>query len=428
MTSDFVTIAVSQLTNNSILSSPIFDYSSARTKLLGKGVEISPEIVSQLSSRGITQVVVSKRDFAAMQAGTPQGTRHKVSDHQYPQSTNLTERSRGVDEQIDQSNFDQNVEPSAEDRVERLGPQRTGHYDSQQMTEAVRERETQVSYVENLFASMIKGAATETDQLADVCRNSLRSIVADKDLFLCLGLNPFDADYPSRHSLHVSTVALSIGVALGLDDSSLADLGTGCLIHDVGMLKLDHGLLKAKRSLTQKELFLLADHPVHTLDALACPGAQISRVARIVAYQIHERCDGSGYPRGRTADEIHTLSKIAAVADVYVGLVSNRIHRKALMPFYAMSKLLEGIPAGLYDPKAVRALLNSVSLYPIGSFVRLKSDQIARVVRSTGETYMTPMIELWNKKHQQFEGDVIITADEKSIQIVGPSPSPMTEY
>ena len=166
------------------------------------------------------------------------------------------------------------------------------------MNAAVKQREQQINYVEGLFVSMLAGSAAEADGLGDVCRDSLQSIVADKDLFLCLGLNPYDADYPSRHSLHVCTVALSIGVTLGLDDASLADLGTGCLIHDVGMMKLDHRLYKAKRRLTQKELYLLADHPVHTLDALACPGVQISRVARIVAYQIHERCNGTGYPRG----------------------------------------------------------------------------------------------------------------------------------
>jgi HD-GYP domain-containing protein (c-di-GMP phosphodiesterase class II) len=359
-----------------------------------------------------------------MHAGTPQGTRSKALDHQYPQSANLTEQAQELDDQISQSDFKASVEPSAEGMVDRLGPQRVDRYDHEQMELAVRQREQQVSYVEGLFVSMVEGASAETEALADVCSNALRSIVADKDMFLCLGLNPFDADYPSRHSLHVCTIALSMGVTLGLDDASLADLGTGCLIHDVGMMKLDRGLYKAKRRLTQKELLLLADHPVHTLEALACPGVRISRIARIVAYQIHERCNGSGYPRGRLADEIHPLARVAAVADAYVGLVSNRSHRPGLMPYHAITKLLESIPEGVFDPKAVRALLHTTSLFPIGSFVRLENDRIARVVRSTGESYMTPMIELWNEQHRQFESDVINLGEEPSIKIAGPLASP----
>ncbi len=424
MSSELATVPLSHLTHGAILSSPIFDYSSPGTKLLGKGVPISGGLVSQLSARGITQVVVSKRDLAAMQAGTPQGTRSKSYDHEYPRSSNLSQWSADLDDYINEVRFDSDVEPLPENRVVRLGPQRTDLYDREQMSAAVQQREQQVSYVDDLFVKMVEGALAATDDLANVCSDSLRSIVADKDMFLCLGLNPYDADYPSRHSLHVCTVALSIGVSLGLDDNSLADLGTGCLIHDVGMLKLDKRLYKAKRRLTQKELYILADHPLYTLDALACPGVRISRVTRIVAYQIHERCNGSGYPRRRMADEIHPLAKIAAVADAYVGLVSNRSHRPALMPYYAITKILESIPAGLYDPKAVRGLLHSTSLFPIGSFVCLESDQVGRVVRSTGETYMKPMIELWNQKHQQFEGDIINTADDESIKIVGPARSP----
>ena len=47
-------------------------------------------------------------------------------------------------------------------------------------------------------------------------------------------------------------------------------------------------------------------------------------------------------------------------------------------------------------------------------------------MRSTGETYMTPMIELWNAKHQQFEGDLINLSMEKSIKIVAPIAAPST--
>ena len=64
------------------------------TKLLGAGVPITSGLIDQLSARGVTRVVVSKRDLAAMQAGTPQGTRSKALDHQYRQSENLTDRAK----------------------------------------------------------------------------------------------------------------------------------------------------------------------------------------------------------------------------------------------------------------------------------------------------------------------------------------------
>jgi HD-GYP domain-containing protein (c-di-GMP phosphodiesterase class II) len=421
MSSELATVSLAQLSAGAILNSPIFDSSTPATKLLGRGVEITPVFLEKLSARGVHRVVVDKRDLAVMQSGIPQGTRQTATDHEYATSQLVTERSAALEEQITASELTADVQPAAEQRIERLDPPRAELYDREQLNEAVQQREQQISYTENLFLSMLQGAATETDEIADVCRQSLKSIVADKDMFLCLGLNPYDANYPARHSLHVSSVALSIGVALGLDDQSLADLGTGCLIHDVGMIKLEPGLYKSKRRLTMKELSRLSDHPVLTLDALACPGVRLSRISRIVAYQIHERCNGSGYPRRRTADEIHPLAKIAGVADAYIGLVSNRAHRPGLMPYYAITKLLESIPQGLFDAKAVRGLLNAVSLFPIGSFVKLSNQRIGRVVRSTGESYMTPMIELWNAEHRQFEAEVIDLRRERDLKIVAPS-------
>ncbi|MFK8113565.1 MAG: HD-GYP domain-containing protein [Rubripirellula sp.] len=422
MSVEFARVPLAQLSIGTVLTSPIFDPDQSNAKLLGKDVEIDANFLAKLEARGIHDVVVSKRDLAAIHSGTPQGVLRKTKDHSYSTSPKVTALSREVDSEIKAVDFSTEA---ADNQVQRLGEQRTDRYDEDHMSLEVKRREKQVEYVDDLFGKLVQGAGANTDELTDVCRQSVRSVVSDKDLFLCLGLNPFDADYPARHSLHVSTVAVAIGVVMGLDDDSLADLGTGCLIHDVGMLKLDKGLYKAKRRLTAHELTVLAEHPILTLDALACPGARISRVARIVAYQIHERCNGTGYPRGRTGDEIHGLAKIAAVADAYVGLVSNRSHRRGMLPYFAIEKILRDIPSGLYDQKAVRGLLNSMSLYPIGSFVEMDSGQIGRVVRSMGDNYMSPIVELWNAKHQEFEPDLLNLSAESDRRVVRAVPSPM---
>lgn len=413
MSAEFATVPIGDLSLGTVLTSPIFDPQQPSTKLLGLGIEIDVDFLEKLQSRGVSDVIVSKRDLAAMHAGTPQGVRRQASDHTYSTTPKVTALSRQMDGEISDGELETDF---VGDQVQRF-EQRTDRYDEEQLNHEVKRREQQVSYVDGLFENLVQGAAANSEQLDDVCRDSIKSIISDKDLFLCLGLNPFDADYPARHSLHVSTVAVSIGVVLGLDDESLADLGTGCLIHDVGMLKLDKGVYKAKRKLNPRELTVLAEHPLRTLEALECPGVKISRVARIVAYQIHERCNGTGYPRGRTGDEIHGLAKIAAVADAYVGLVSNRSHRRGLMPYFAIEKILRDIPQGLFDSKAVRGLLHAVSLFPIGSFAELNDGSVCRVVRSMGEDYMSPIVELWNEKHKQFEPDLLNLAEERDKRI-----------
>ena len=423
MSDERATVPLSHLKIGTVITSDIFDAHLRSTKLVGSGIKITEQLLRQLQSRGVAQVVVSKRDLASMYAGTPQGVRSDAPDHHYPVVQDLSPRSRALDDEIRRSTLPTDVEPADSEKVVRVTGERQDPYDPRLSEFLVAQREKHIQYVDGLFEKLVSGAGADANELSNICRTSVRGIVEDKDLFLCLGLNPFDAGYPARHSLHVASVAISIGVVLGLDDESLNDLGTGCLIHDVGMLKLNKRLYKATRKLNGQELAKLAHHPVFTLDALACPGVRISRVARIVAFQIHERCNGSGYPLGRRSEEIHALSKIAAVADAYIGLVSDRSHRRALIPYFAVKKLLESIPAGLYDAKAVRGLLNAISLFPIGSFVQTNLGQIGRVVRTT-ESYMTPVIELWDERNQMFGRDLVNLSHETSIKIVKAAVSP----
>jgi HD-GYP domain-containing protein (c-di-GMP phosphodiesterase class II) len=410
---EFSQIPLSDLSIGAVLTTPIFDVDAKRTKLLGQGVEINQPLLDQLNSRGVTRVSISKRDLAAMSAGVPQGTRKTAADHTYAPVKKSTEESKVIDSEINSPEFHTEIE----DKVVRSLDTLTDCYDREAIAHEVQQREAQISYVDGLYDSLIKGDGSEVEGLTEVCRQSIESMLRDKDLFSCLGVTPYDGDYPSRHSLHTCSVAISIGFVLGLDDKSLLDLGTGCLIHDVGMLKLDSQIYRTNRKLNEKELALLAEHPLLTMDALSSSDARISPIARIVAYQIHERCNGGGYPRGTKGDQLHILSRIAAVADAYVALLSNRWHRPGMMPYYAMEKMLKSIPEGLFDPKAIRGLLHVVSLFPLGSFIETHDGRIARVVRSTGATYMQPIVEIWNKKHNMFEPELVNLVDETNVKI-----------
>src|SRR5208283_5410057 len=108
-------------------------------------------------------------------------------------------------------------------------------------------------------------------------------------------------------------------------------------------------------------------HPVAVFDVLQHHWDHIPAAARMTAYQVHERCDGSGYPRGRTGGQITELSRVAAVADAFVALVSPRPYRPSMIPYYAMETMLKLVRRGLFDHRFVRALLETVSLFPLGS-------------------------------------------------------------
>ncbi len=203
----------------------------------------------------------------------------------------------------------------------------------------------------------------------------------DIDLYSGVGGNPHAGDYPVRQSVNTAMLALAVGVRTGLDVPTLRELVIGCLVHDAGMLWLERETYDHSSEIDRSQFLTITKHPILVFDALKNAG-DIPKRSAFIAYQMHERCDGSGYPRRRTADQIHFLSRIAAVADAYVALVSRRPHRPAMMPYYAMEKMLRDANRGLFDATAVRSLLRTLSLFPIASHVELSDGRVARVATS----------------------------------------------
>lgn len=422
MMSTRVTVPVTDLELGTSLSSPIHDPTNPNVKLLAGESEITGRFLTLLSKRGITHVAIEKSDLAAATAGKPHGVLKTVTRHQYRTSNKSNDATRGLDEQIVGQDFVTSLLSAKP--FDSQTPVRHDRYDSLARKEEIAARESQVKAIKKLFDEIATDSVDDYEALSRICEYTVQSITRDRDLFLCLGANPFFADYPARHSLHVCAIATAIGYMLGLSDRDLEAVSTGSLIHDVGMLKLKRPFHQLKRMLEPAELDQVAEHPVLTFDALATTDILLSPLARIVAYQIHERCDGSGYPRGYDGDQIHPLAKVAAVADTYIALVSDRAQRRGMMPYYALKYILDDVAFGRFDPNAVRGLLHAISLFPIGSFVQTNTGRIGRVVRSTGETYTQPVIELWDAKHNQFEPDLVNLVSESGIQIVEAVPPP----
>lgn len=84
-----------------------------------------------------------------------------------------------------------------------------------------------------------------------------------------------------------------------------------------------------------------------------------------MAYQHHERIDGSGYPRALAGDKIHLFARIVAVADTYDAMTSDRIYRRGVTPFEALQELKELASEGRrqLDKDVVNVFLANVAFF-----------------------------------------------------------------
>jgi HD-GYP domain-containing protein (c-di-GMP phosphodiesterase class II) len=136
--------------------------------------------------------------------------------------------------------------------------------------------------------------------------------------------------YTFTHVCNVSLYCAVIARTLGTQDVvELSDLAAAALLHDIGKRHIPPHILNKMEKLTTEEWDLIREHPVSGFRELSNRG-DLSWPQLMVVYQHHERMDGTGYPAGVKADEIHPWARICAVADVFDALTCHRPYRKAL--------------------------------------------------------------------------------------------------
>lgn len=418
----FRRVAIDTVPIGAILKAPISDPDHPRIKLLGEGIEVTEAFLDRLRERGIRQVVIGTRDLAVIESFKPQGRLKQVPPaHQYVQSQRVNVHTERLDRMVE-SRESLELEEAAEPVSLSIHRPKNCSYPDGLQEQWAMEHDEQVESLAEVYEQADQPKA-DVGNVPELLRQQCEAILArleeDSDALVCLAGTPFSSEYPTRHAVHVASMAMAMGVELDLDHSHLMELGMGCLIHDLGMRRVGLEAFHSKSPISRGALARLADHPVHTLEIAGKFGDRISDASKLVAYQMHERLDGSGYPRGCGINQIHFLARIAAVADEFVALLAPRPHRLGVQGYYAIKHILEETKLGKFDPRAVRALLQATGLFPIGSYVELTNDHVGRVIRTGGDLFDRPTIEMWPADQVGSKPTVVNLQEEESLQISG---------
>ena len=115
----------------------------------------------------------------------------------------------------------------------------------------------------------------------------------------------------------------------GLNDEEIDILTQASPMHDIGKVAIADAILNKPGKLNDEEFFRMKDHAQIGYEMLKHSKRAIMKAASIVAYEHHEKWDGTGYPRQLAGEEIHIYGRITALADVFDALGSPRIYKKA---------------------------------------------------------------------------------------------------
>ncbi|MGI6453170.1 MAG: HD-GYP domain-containing protein [Syntrophomonadaceae bacterium] len=253
-------------------------------------------------------------------------------------------------------------------------------------------RRESIKVTREVFASLEGKRKIKLKAVRKTVESLLEEILSHKDVLInCNDIRNYD-DYTFNHSVNVCVLSIMAGTTLGLNNSELIEMGVGALLHDVGKTQIEKAILNKPTLLTEEEYEKVKCHPQLGYDIL-CSLDDVPRLSATIAYQHHERLDGHGYPLRLKAEQIHQYSSIAAVADVFDALTTDRPYRKACQVNEAIDWINEMSPAW-FELSAALALVSNLAPYPVGTVVMLNNCQVGQVIDVSRKAPDRPLVRI----------------------------------
>lgn len=269
--------------------------------------------------------------------------------------------------------------------------------EAERRTAARRTYEESVAVSRELFDGARMGRSTNVKQLKHAVQNIVDGVLHNEASLRGLSaLKDYD-DYAFTHAVNVCIFCVAIGRRLGLSKSQLYDLGLAALVHDIGMSRIPREIHTKGEALTDAEREVVEGHTwLGALSAFELRDyGEIPLQSMIVAYEHHLKTDGTGYPRSVRPREPSVFSKIVAVASAFDAATNERAYSKARPADEVLRSFWEEDDLG-FDPVIVKALINLLGIYPVGTCVILDSYELALVhAANTEPSYIhRPVVRL----------------------------------
>jgi HD-GYP domain-containing protein (c-di-GMP phosphodiesterase class II) len=231
--------------------------------------------------------------------------------------------------------------------------------------------------VNSIFQDVRMGRIPSSAEAHKVVKDMARMTIADPHALLALSLLKNYDNYTFTHSVNVSVLALAVGRAAGLSEEELRTLGIGSLLHDIGKLKIDLAIINKPGKLTEKEFSEIKKHPQMGAEIFDQMGG-MNHDARIIVLGHHLHFDRQGYPQEPLIDGPFDLIDMTTIADTYDAITTLRPYQRPITPRRAIKELL--FHAGsLLHPEYLEKFIFSLGTYPVGTMVRLDTNEIAIV-------------------------------------------------
>lgn len=273
-------------------------------------------------------------------------------------------------------------------------------------------RRKTVDGVKNVFIS-IGNNERHNDQFEELKKRIeaiLEEILNNDNLMINMtDLKTFD-EYTYQHSVNVAVLSMVIGTTLKLNDKELFNLGLAALLHDIGKIFVNKGVLNKPGKLDADEMEKMGKHPRLGYEYLKSR-YEFSVSTCLGVLDHHERYDGTGYPNNKKGKDISLFGRIINVADVYDALTAKRPYRNGFLPSEAMEYIMGG-SGSYFDPEIVEVFIRKIAPYPLGTCIRLSNGYEGIVVKNFQESSLRPSMRVYKIDGESVEPFIINLKDD----------------
>ncbi len=256
------------------------------------------------------------------------------------------------------------------------------HAESEQAKEAAKRVYSQgVAVTKEVITSVRMGRATSVKRVKRAVQLIVDQVLNNETSVVGLTtIRDYD-EYTFTHSVNVCIFSVALGKKLGLSRLQLYDLGMTALLHDVGKARIPVDILNKTTGLDEREWRTMQAHPwlgALTLFVMRTYDETPYR-AILTAHEHHMKTDFTGYPRTVRPRELGIFSRIVSVADGFDAATTRRSYQTTpIEPDQVLREMWQNPKRG-YDSILVKALINLIGIYPVGTTVILDTFEVAIV-------------------------------------------------
>lgn len=243
------------------------------------------------------------------------------------------------------------------------------------------------------FENMKAGAPIDTDSVKGAATGLIDSVFRNQDALACMTRMRVKDQYLMEHSINVAIIITIFAKHLKLDQDVIQELATGAMLMDLGMIGISSTILNKKGKLTDAERATVEQH-VNMGHKVLSKAQGLSPLSLEIIQDHHENVDGSGYPNGKTAEQLSMYGKMAKIVDCYDAITADRSYQGAKTPVSAF-KILRSESGTTFDQDLVNEFIKCMGIHPVGTLVKMKSNKLGIVIKSNPVNPISPTVNVF---------------------------------